>query len=228
MTDREKMEEVVRLDGRCEDCSKMVWKCNNCPIEKDCQDCSIQTYGRSLRLAREWLENDDMKRLIAKSGDALVKMFNACSKSKKEHEMKGKVIAEWQPVKGDMIEVSQGGNVFTKRPFYAYDEDLNNPYLTVYGNSIANWKYAREIKPKYKAYSFHEDFEMCWIGEEVTVENITCIILGIKNTGLILVYENAYNKDQKNYRAVTKTSDEMLKEDWLWKDQKTPFGKEIR
>ena len=98
MTDREKMEEVVRLDGRCEDCSKMVWKCNNCPIEKDCQDCSIQTYGRSLRLAREWLENDDMKRLIAKSGDALVKMFNACSKSKKEHEMKGKVIAEWQPV----------------------------------------------------------------------------------------------------------------------------------
>ena len=64
MTDREKMEEVVRLDGRCEDCSKMVWKCNNCPIEKDCQDCSIQTYGRSLRLAKEWIKEDDMKKKI--------------------------------------------------------------------------------------------------------------------------------------------------------------------
>jgi hypothetical protein len=161
------MEEVVRLDGRCEDCSKMVWKCNNCPIEKDCQDCSIQTYGRSLRLAREWLENDDMKRLIAKSGDALVKMFNACSKSKKEHEMKGKVIAEWQPVKGERVLAKIG--MSEEYQEVIFDEKVESTIETIYCHGknktdLSAVSCIRQIKPKYKAYT---EPKLEWIGKGV-------------------------------------------------------------
>jgi len=97
---------------------------------------------------------------------------------------------------------------------------------------ICDWKDSlyipKSMRPRYKEYDFHDDFEMCWIGEEVVIHENVCIISGIKQTKLILSDKDAYEVYHRFGDSFLKTSFEMLNEGWIWNKSQKPFGEEIK
>jgi len=57
-------------------------------------------------------------------------------------------------VKGQEIQVSDSLDYWGRRIFYAYDSDLEYPYLIIDNcGGISNWQYARAIGPEYVPYT---------------------------------------------------------------------------
>ena len=154
-------EAIIKNGGNC------IGVVNNCP------NCCLE--GRCSVAIKHYSDNEyDLKLAI---------------EYKKEHEMKGKVIAEWQPVKGEHVlgcqliseEWREYVYVNTMKEAIApyYLAFLEDEYSLKNGEKVNlfDFSYIKQIpKPKYKAYT---EPKLEWIGEIIqckgskTTEEIT-------------------------------------------------------
>ena len=124
-------------------------------------------------------------------------------------------------VKGQEIEVRYSFSQWKKFKFYSYDVNLLHPFLSIdkLGN-VNNWKEARAIEPKYKAYTKPK---LDWINEQKTIK-----AKGIDGFHTIYGCEKLYN-DWAILIRDNETNDEdiisllQMYNYWEWADN-SPCG----
>jgi len=158
----------------------------------------------SLPTLKEWLELHNLPGATDKDG---------CSFAFLDVPVKSKYYDSWVSLKLDSEKSCLEITDLIQRPTCDWKDSLFIP---------------TSMQPKYDTYDFHEDFEMCWIGEEVVIHENICIISGIKQNKLILSDKDVYEIYHSLSDSFIKTSFEMLNEGWLWNENQKPFGKEIK
>ena len=186
-------EAIIKNGGNC------IGVVNNCP------NCCLE--GRCSVAIKHYSDNEyDLKLAI---------------EYKKEHEMKGKVIAEWQPVKGERVLAKIG--MSEEYQEVIFDEKVESTIETIYCHeknrtNLSVVSCIRQIKPKYKAYT---EPKIEWIGKDILR------VSDKRELTICSIEKGDFDNYVLGITDLGRCTLDYLFEITTWLDG-SPFGKEIR